>query len=142
MSREALTMDLPCAQDAARHDAAEPVAFTGIRIGPLFCHHAISDDESTLMGDFGEADFGDWNITHIATGYAVIKGAPTAFRAIWLAERLLELTSMEGNSVEDIRQSVAGLRPQIDALRMDAKNGDCQGACIGVVPQFAREASA
>ncbi len=134
MSRSVLTMNLPCAADAERYDSSEPTAFTGFKVGPFFCHHAVSDDESTLMGEYGEVDFGDWNITHIGTGFAVQKALPTPFRAVWLAERLLELHPMDGNSVDAIREAVAGFRGEIDVLRFDAKNGDCQGSCTGVVP--------
>lgn len=61
------TLTLPRGEDLQRADASPPSKFTGFLVGPFFCHHVISDDESTMMGDRTTAELGDWQITHTDT---------------------------------------------------------------------------
>lgn len=123
------TIVLPCGDDAQRHNPDEARSFTGFRIGPLFCHHAISDDESLLLADHGQAEYGDWGITHLPSGASIQRAIPSHFRAIWLARQLLAIPGMEGDSVTQVRAAVADEMAAINVLRTDAVNGDCQGQC-------------
>lgn len=124
------TIVLPCGDDAQRHNPDEARSFTGFRIGPLFCHHAFSDDESLLLAGRGQADYGDWGITHLASGASIQRAIPSHFRAIWLARQLLEIPGMDGDSAPQVRAAVAEQMPAINVLRADAVGGDCQGACV------------
>lgn len=69
------TFTLPRGEDLQRADASPPSKFTGFVVGPFFCHHVISDDESTMMADAGivavEAD-------DPASVVTVVPGAPLA----------------------------------------------------------------
>ncbi|WP_075677667.1 hypothetical protein [Stenotrophomonas sp. TD3] len=130
MTITAQTIVLPCGDDAQRHNPNEARSFTGFRIGPLFCHHAISDDESLLLAGQGEADYGDWGITHLPSGASIQRAIPSHFRAIWLARQLLEIPGMDGDSAPQVRAAVADQMAAINVLRGDAVNGDCQGACV------------
>ncbi|MGY4892342.1 UNVERIFIED_CONTAM: hypothetical protein EX528_18870 [Xanthomonas axonopodis] len=130
---ELQTLQLPRGEDAARKDATAPKDFTGFVVGSLFVHHAISDDETIVMGALGECGIGDWNVTHITTGFALQKGIPTHARAMWLAAQLMEFACMEAETVVDCQRLGAAHREAITALCLDAKHGDCQGKCGGPI---------
>ncbi|USJ00897.1 hypothetical protein MUG10_01115 [Xanthomonas prunicola] len=133
---ELQTLQLPRGEDAARKDATAPKDFTGFVVGALFVHHAVSDDETTLMGAFGECGIGDWNVTHIASGFALQKGIPTHRRAIWLATQLMTFPGMDAQTVEECRRAAAPHRDAITTLCIDAKQGDCQGNCNGSISEL------
>lgn len=123
------TLTLPRGEDLQRADASPPSKFTGFLVGPFFCHHVISDDESTMMGDRTTAELGDWQITHTDTGVCVQRGLPTHYRALWLAEQLLAFPSFNLGSFQAIKEALAPHEEEIASLRWDAKNGNCRRAC-------------
>ncbi|WP_164146974.1 hypothetical protein [Stenotrophomonas maltophilia] len=129
MKISAQTIVLPCGDDATNHDPDNARQFTGFVIGTLFCHHAISDDESLLLADHGQAEYGDWGITHLPSGASIQRAIPSHYRAIWLSRQLLAMQGMDGTSAAEIRAAVADRMGEINALRFDAMNGDCQGQC-------------
>jgi len=125
----AQTLMLPRGEDALRPDATTPNAFTGFVVGPFFCHHVYSDNESTLMGSGQETEIGDWQVTHAASGACVVRGLRTAFRAIWLAEQLSAFSGCHETTFQLVGERTADVQDQIKAIRDDARWGRCGGLC-------------
>ncbi|MBD3825631.1 hypothetical protein [Stenotrophomonas sp.] len=125
----AQTLHLPRGEDAMRPDATPPKAFTGFVVGPFFCHHVYSDDETTLMGANGDSEIGDWQVTHTASGANVVRGLRSAFRAIWLAEKLSAFAGCHEVTFQAVLDGTATVGEEIRNLRHEARWGRCQGLC-------------
>ncbi len=123
------TFTLPRGEDLQRADAAQPSKFTGFVVGPFFCHHVISDDESMMTGGHTSCELGDWQVTHVATGACVQRGLPTPYRAIWLAEKLFAFPQFNLGSFQAIKEALAPHEEEIASLRWEAKVGNCQRTC-------------
>lgn len=123
------TFTLPRGEDLQRADASRPSKFTGFVVGPFFCHHVYSDDESTMMGDRSNTELGEWQVTHVTTGACVLRGLPTPFRALWLAEKLFAYPEFNLGSFKAIKEALAPHEEEIASLRWEAKVGNCQRTC-------------
>lgn len=122
-------VQLPRGEDAKRPDATAPRAFTGITVGPFFCHHVYSDDETVLMGRDSESLVGDWQVTHLSSGACVRRGIRSAFRAIWLAEKLSAFPGTHEPTIAAVVQATEHVKAHITVLLHEATHGDCSGIC-------------
>lgn len=122
----AFTRMLPEVPESCERPEVGPHPFTGFDVGPFFVHLDLADNEAMTVS--GTDEVGDWVVTHRESGFAVQKGIPTPWRAIWLAQSLLALSSWNGDTKDAV---LATLKPsvvdQIRVLRADAMHGDCHG---------------
>jgi len=122
----AATRLIPFGDGWERPDS-EKREFTGFDVGPFFVHATLSDNEIAFLSDSID-DCDTWHVTHLESGFAVQKMVPTHARAIWLAKALSTMACFGGKSKAEVLADVTPeLRAQIDVLRADAVNGDCQG---------------
>lgn len=122
---EAATMTFPLTREAF-DPGLKPVEHTGFSVGPFFVHLALSDNETASCAKHD--DHYSWHVTHRASGFAVQKSIPTHVRALWLARKLLAFDVWGGSTKDEVLAAVdADTKAQIDVLRTDAANGDCQG---------------
>ncbi|MNM94623.1 hypothetical protein D3C81_1070340 [compost metagenome] len=121
-----ITRMLPEVPESCERPEVGPHPFTGFDVGPFFVHLDFSDNEAMTVS--GTDDVGDWVVTHRESGFAVQKGIPTPWRAIWLAQKLFAKSSWSGRTKDAV---LATLNPsvvdEIRVLRADAMRGDCQG---------------
>ena len=128
----AITRMLPEVPESCERPEVGPHPFTGFDVGPFFVHLDLADNEAMTVS--GTDDVGDWVVTHRASGFAVQKGIPTPWRAIWLAQQLLAKSSWSGSSKDAVLATLnTSVVDEIRVLRADAMHGDCQGQII--IPQ-------
>lgn len=125
----AITRMLPEVPESCERPEVGPHPFTGFDVGPFFVHLDLADNEAMTVS--GTDDVGDWVVTHRASGFAVQKGIPTPWRAIWLAQQLLAKSSWSGSSKDAVLATLnTSVVDEIRVLRADAMHGDCQGEII------------
>ncbi len=122
----AITRMLPEVPESCERPEIGPHPFTGFDVGPFFVHLDLADNEAMTVS--GTDDVGDWVVTHRESGFAVQKGIPTHWRAIWLAQQLLAKSSWSGATKGAVLATLStSVVDEIRVLRADAMHGDCQG---------------